>query len=559
MKTDSEINFESSYFGDKTLLILVCLLMFLKRVFLIKYEINYEEGKEIECILNILDGKMAFRDFHWQYGPAGIYLVAFLFKVFDNVNLLTPRLMVTLIAVATTFYSYRTARLYLGPGWSFWASLMASSGLVAREGTYGHGLAYLGMIGSFFHLATFFRIRRERELLIAGGYVFVALLAKPIVFGIGALFSVSFCLIWWEIMVRQFPFPGRYLKVLLLTGLLPGTVFYSFLVHEVSLERMFHELVPMASGTYNMGESMFFRPLFPSLNFSSFHDWIPKINSYLSSGFRWWTIVFSFTGGVFYLLMSKSGWRKDPQRYALFFFLLIYLLLIESETLILVSRPITFYINMLPCYILMAMVLGWLARLGRKRLVGAVATIFTIIYFFYPPVRLGIYYYKYGKPLGFPLVEMIKVPPYTLEGYRNIVEFVKNNAPDDKPFLFAGYDSFIYLFSEKKFFFQEDFTAFVKASFHPYNRKTAGRSLEFYQRVEENIVERVRRDTPGMILLPSSGLTEKIYHSSVFLKYLEENWRVAKRLNKQISMGPFDKINLQMDVYFPKYAKLPIN
>ena len=182
MKHDPEKEPAGSSSRDKALLALVCLLMFLKRILLINFEINYEEGKEIECALGILDGKMPFRDFHWQYGPAGIYLVAFLFRVFGDVDLMIPRFMVSLIAVATTFYSYRTARLYLGPGWSFWAALMASSGLVAREHTYGHGLAYLGMIGSFYHLAVFFKTRKETELSITGGYVFLALLAKPVVF-----------------------------------------------------------------------------------------------------------------------------------------------------------------------------------------------------------------------------------------------------------------------------------------------------------------------------------------------------------------------------------------
>ena len=55
---------------DSYLLILVCGLMFLKRFSLLEYGYNYEEGKELECIINILNGKLVFKDFWWQYGAA---------------------------------------------------------------------------------------------------------------------------------------------------------------------------------------------------------------------------------------------------------------------------------------------------------------------------------------------------------------------------------------------------------------------------------------------------------------------------------------------------------
>tara|TARA_B100000686_G_C16798624_1_gene984250 strand:- start:3294 stop:4955 length:1662 start_codon:yes stop_codon:yes gene_type:complete len=552
MKNNSK-NFSSILSSwDNALLAFVCFLMFLKRALLIKFEINYEEGKEIECALNIIEGKLAFRDFHWQYGPAGVYLVALLFKVLGFVNLLIPRIMVSLFAVATTYYSYRTARLYLNSKWSFWAALMASSGLVAREHTYGHGLAYLGMIGSFYYLVVFFQDRKRSRLLISGGFVFLALAAKPFVFGIGALIAAVFCLIWWEILVCRSSTFWKVVKIFLLTGFVPGAILYGYLITETSLDRMFRELVPMASGTYNMGGGAFFKPLFPVLSLSSFQDWIPQINRYLVSNLRWWIIVLTFVGGIVYLLRSKVNWGKAPKQYALLFFLLIYLLLIESETLILVSRPISFYINMLPCYILLAMTFRWLIDRGWVRFVRTTAILFAALYFFYPPLRLGIYHFQNSKALNFPVADTIFVPPYTWEGYHNIVSYVRESAPTDKPLLFAGYDSFVYLFSEREFYFPEDFTAFVKASFHPYNRHYAELSVDFYREIEEKIVEKIYKDPPGMILVPSGGLSEKNYSSSIFLKYLQKNWRLDKTLNRKNIIGPFDKINLQVDVYLPK-------
>jgi hypothetical protein len=49
---------------DWLLLGLVCLLMFGKRLVLLDTQLNPEEAKEIESILNILNGKLIYRDFY---------------------------------------------------------------------------------------------------------------------------------------------------------------------------------------------------------------------------------------------------------------------------------------------------------------------------------------------------------------------------------------------------------------------------------------------------------------------------------------------------------------
>ncbi|GEM_PF-2195940 len=542
--------------NDRRLLIAVCSLMFFKRFFLHHYEINYEEGKEIECILQILDGKLVFRDFHWQYGPFGIYFVAFLFKIFGTVNLLIPRWTVTLVALATTYYSYKSARFYLKPSWAFWAALMASSGLAARENTYGHGFAYLGMIASFYFLMTYvMREPKTRNLVLSGSFAFLALLAKPVVFGIGAVASGAFCLIVWGFMNKE---PKSLIRVLgwfLMTSLIPGCLVYGYLLSQTSLDIMFKELFPMFSGTLNVGKKFFIPPILPTLEISSPGHWVMEINIYLANYFRWWLVVCSFLGGLGYYARRFFKEKRPIQDYAPFLFLLVYLLLIDSETIILGRRPTTFFINMLPCYILIAIFFDWLKENIKPILVWTVALGLAFVYFIYPPVRLGIYHAMSGKALELKYAETIKVPPYTWESYNTISAYIKKNSPQNTPFLFAGYDSFVYLFAERPFYFPEDYTTFVRASFNAYNRDNEFFSKVFFEPFEKNIVKRLQANPPSMILIPSNSISEKTVNRSFFLKYLTENWQLQEVLNRGKTPGPFDKANMEMNVYVPAHTK----
>jgi len=108
-----------------------------KRLALLNTQLNYEESKELVSILNILSGKLIYRDFYWSYGPGGPYFLAILYKIFGTMELTLFRMAVSLVATVTTFYSFLVARFYLSPIWAFWAVLLSSSGLVSREHVMG--------------------------------------------------------------------------------------------------------------------------------------------------------------------------------------------------------------------------------------------------------------------------------------------------------------------------------------------------------------------------------------------------------------------------------------
>ena len=536
---------------DLILLLGVCFLVLLKRTLMIDLEINHEEGKEIECILNIMEGKLVYRDFHWQYGPLGIYILPFIFKLLGTVNLIIPRSLVTLVAVATTFYSYRLARHFLNPKWAFWSALLASSGLVARENTYGHGFAYLGMIASFFYLLQYFKNGKTSNLHFSGGMIFLTLISKPVVFGIGAVFAAVFCLIFWHQIIDKNGFPIIPLVTLGIYSLLPAFIIYGYLTLETSPSLIVHKLFPMLSGTLNLGNKWNLKPLLPRLDIWPLTQWVKNMNFYLVDHLRWWTIILTIVAGLIYLFIRRKNWNENPKYYAIFFFLLIYGLLVESETIILSNRPITFFINMLPNYILLALLFANISRKPWIWNVKVIAFMIALFYFFYPPARLKLYYLQHGKSLGLELAKKIQVPPYTKKGYQTIVNFLNKETTSDHLILFAGYDSFIYLFSKKNFFFPEDFTTFVRTSISPFNKNNNYFDRSFFEPFEKKIVKRIQEKPPALILVPAKSLEGPQIKTSFFINYLKNNWKLKTILNKENKIGPFDKMDMQMSIFVP--------
>ena len=536
---------------DRFLLALVCLLMLAKRFLLLPYGFNYEEGKELEAALDVMAGKLIYRDFFWHYGPIAPYFTAFLFKLSGKIDILIPRGMVSVAAVAMTYYAYRTARFYLSSSWAFWAALMASSGLVAREHTYGHIFAYLGMIGSCYYLLRFFRSENARGCLIASGFfVFLALISKPVMFGVGAVAAGLFCLGLWTVVVKGKPCRWQPFGWFAVSSLLPAFLVYGFLYWNTPRHVFLACLFPMSSGSFFIG-LQHAKDLLPPLPFLPIANWIAQFNNYLVDDLRWWTVVLTLAGA---LTVIVYGLLKSRQAFSEKFFLIVlvvYGFLIEFETIVLTYRPVTFFINMLPNYILLGMFFVWLKEKPVFRLlVPMTAFALSLIYFFYPPIRLGFYYMLNGEPLEMKYAETVKVPKYTRQAYHNIVEYIQAQSPADRPIIYAGYDSLIFWSAGRPSAFPEDYATFTRASFHPYHRGKPFAEA-FYKNIEEKIVARIQSVSPSIILVPRNYLSKTNVEQSVFLQYLKSHWQSRKVLNADLKAGPWDKADLTVEVFFP--------
>jgi len=540
-------------FTDAFLLYLVCFLMFAKRLWLLDYQFNPEEGKEILQALDILNGKVIYRDFFAQYGPAGPYFTALLYKWTGDVNLILPRLSVSVLATFTAYFSYRTARYFLSPGWAFWAALMSCSGLASRESTYGHAFAFLGMIGSLYFLLSYFNKERSGwKLIVAGFFVLLALVSKPVVFGIGAVLVGVFCLGLGSAIFRENDDLKSRLWLFLTPCILPSLAVYWTMFALTPLETFAFSFNPLNSGTQPT-ESYYLKPLLPPIPYLPIGNWLADLNFYLVDPLRYWTVVLTFAGGAIFLLYSLVfRWKLKTVNVSLVI-LLVYSLLIDAETLVLIRRSVTHYVNLLPSYILLAMLFASVFKFQKMRKpVNVLAIGFCVFYFFYPVVKIAWYYGLHGEPMKLKYVESIQATPYQAESYRNTVRYIRQNTPADRPIFFAGFGSLIHLASERPILFPEQYSIFMRTTPFLYHQKSEFYSAPVPRQVDQLIVDRIHSSKPSLLLIPASYMGENRLQNSVLIQHIEQEWIRKDILNAGVSRGPFDWEEWELEAWVPR-------
>lgn len=525
-----------------------------KRLALLNTQLNYEEAKEIDSILSILSGKLIYRDFYWSYGPGGPYLLAILYKIFGTMDLTLFRMAVSLVATVTTFYSFLVARFYLSPIWAFWAVLLSSSGLVSREHSYGHSFAYLGMVASLYFLIKFIKMGRlgYRDLVLSGLFASLPLLFKPVIFGVGAVICGTFCLALSALVYQQGNRFPKYICTFLIPVLIINFPVYGYLFFKTPFESLYFSLYPVSSGGAVVFEKYSIKSLLPSFFYSPSVSWVADLNQFLNDNIRYWTVILTTLFGCIFI-NKKIGQGSPFKNYLPLAILILYGMLIEAETIIWPGRPITFYINMLPSYILLALFFNWASNF--RFAVTAIYSISILMcgyYFFYPAIKYSLYYKNQGEPLELAFAENVIVPRYTKMGYHNIVKYIHQKTGANQAIVNVDYNSLPYLFSSRKNIFSEDFLTFARTSFSPYHKNTNAYSENFYKTVESKIIKKIENEKPAMILIPPEFINDDTRRTSLFIKYLLDNWEKGDVLNSKLERGPFDKTSLLVETYFPK-------
>ena len=137
-------------------------------------------------------------------------------------------------------------------------------------------------------------------------------------------------------------------------------------------------------------------------------------------------------------------------------------MLIEAETIIWPGRPISFYINMLPSYILLALFFNWAANFRYTAVaIYSISILMCSYYFFYPAIKYNLYYKAQGEPLELEFAQNVIVPQYTKTGYHNIVKHIHQKTEAGQAIVNVDYNSLPYLFSSRKNIFSEDFLTFA--------------------------------------------------------------------------------------------------
>ena len=173
-------------------------------------------------------------------------------------------------------------------------------------------------------------------------------------------------------------------------------------------------------------------------------------------------------------------------------------------------------------------------------------------YFFYPAIKYSLYYKAQGEPLRLPFAQNIVVPQYTKKGYHNIVQYIQKKTEADQAIVNADYNSLPYLFSNREDIFSEDFLTFARPSFSPFHKDKNAYSKNFYQKIENKIINKIELKKPAMILIPPGFINDGTRRTSLFIQYLLTHWKKGDVLNSQLKRGPFDKKDLSLETYFPK-------
>tara|TARA_B100001245_G_scaffold192993_1_gene151437 strand:- start:44 stop:688 length:645 start_codon:yes stop_codon:yes gene_type:complete len=208
---------------------------------------------------------------------------------------------------------------------------------------------------------------------------------------------------------------------------------------------------------------------------------------------------------------------------------------------------------MLPSYILLALAFqGAIKVRWISTIVYSISLLMCIYYFFYPVIKLGVYYKFQGEPLDLPFAQNILVPKYTKAGYHNVTNYVQQKTRPGQSIVIAGYNSFPYLFSNRTNIFWDDSFEFVRTPFSPFQKNNTTYPKSFYEKVENKIIERIEREKPAMILIPSEFITDRSRQTSIFIQYILTHWEPGDVLNSQLIRGPFDKKDLTIETFFPK-------
>ena len=81
-----------------------------------------DHGKDLYAFQEFLKGQWPCRDYWWQYGPLMLFYYSFWLKVF-GIHLISIRLGVAFLYLASAFLTYRSLRLFISPALAFLASL----------------------------------------------------------------------------------------------------------------------------------------------------------------------------------------------------------------------------------------------------------------------------------------------------------------------------------------------------------------------------------------------------------------------------------------------------
>jgi hypothetical protein len=527
---------------------LFCIILFKRLVFL-NIGVNYEEARDLDVIIKISNGEVIYKDFLYIYGFLGLYFNAILFKLFGFTDITIPRFIVSLFFAVSSMFAYKIASRFLSPFWAFVAVLLGFSGLVSREHTYEHIVAFWGTMVALWGGLSYVNKEDVRHLAYAGLASGAVLFSQPLPLGVLTVFSLTSLLSYKFLFCgNKRPQPYIFFISGVLAFPLAGCLY--FFLNGALIVAMKSMFLPMISGNAPHPNQLFFvPPIFPKSLFSasSLGEIKSILNFYLSYNLRWWLVLSFFIIGTGY---STYNLYKDKENKIYLSILLLSAFSLVFEIKRILRPGASAYISLFPTFVLL-IYFGIEMKVNQflKYFVQMLVALLFMLYFVYTPVVYYAEYNRNGFPLGLIHAKNVIVKPYTHEIYNETTNFIRENTGEKDKILVADHNSFFYLFSNRNSLFPENWYVFSGTTFHPYS-KTFSWSLEEQLKLENKIIKRIKIEKPGLIIIPSRFLSPELIDLSPFLKYVASNWKLCKKIGAQNKKSVFDD-NIETTIYCP--------
>ncbi|HJP17870.1 MAG TPA: hypothetical protein QF468_04370 [Nitrospinota bacterium] len=528
---------------------LFCIIL-IKRLLFLNIGVNWEESKDLVMIFQIANGEVIYRDFYHVYGYLGLYIYTIFFKVFGIFHILFPRLVVSLLFAISAIFAYKTASRFLTPFWALTAVLIGFSSLGTREHTYSHIFGFGGAMVALWGGLSYIHERNIKNLGFAGLACGIAFAAQPLPVGILSTFTLTSLLIYDYLFRDDIRSPRPYIAFTLTFLLFPSAGVIYFLWNG-ALWDYFLTFFPMLLGHENHPSTWFSIPaIFPVDIFysDSFSQAKAILNKYLVRNLKWWLITGLFVAGIVYSVPRLCRERRNSDHLSILF-LTGFSMVFEIERILIYE--FNQYTSLFPQFVL-------LIYFGIKKsafnyvryFVQAMIFFLFLLHFVYTPLIFYAPYKKHGIPLGLKYAENVMVLPYTREVYREATEFIKSNSSETDKIVVADYKMFFYLFSDRENLFSENFYIFAETTFHPFRNEVW---LPFKEklRIEDNIINKIKKKKPALIIIPTDFLTPENVEQSPFLTYVVKNWSKCKELGDARKKTIFDDSYINVTIFCP--------
>ncbi len=415
----------------------------------------YDEGYILYGAKRILEGQIPYKDFHFAYTPASLYLTALSFKIF-GISVLSGRILMIIVNGVGVFVAYILLKQFVKN--KYYIFLGVTAYLFWGIGHINFPWPIMLAIPSgLFHsllLYKFLKTKLARFAFIAAVFVAMTFLIKQNLGIVLGLQTFMLLVIFKELRSKFFVF------FYFLGILLPSLIYAGYLFHTNSFYNFIDDFY-----TYTIMRIIVEKTLdTPFLYEDSLYGIFMKLFFYLIP--------------VYLGIIAGIKAIKNNRLFLIVIFLVVLYYIVGI-------RPTTDYPHLVPLLALSGILFPFILLYSKKNFEKLIFTSFAVIFIF-----LGFWtsifknYYRYEQPL-FSARSFVNISPMRIWVWEDKHEIIKSLRSELTEKTTKEDDIFVYHYSPL-IYFATDRNNISKYDIHPSNEK-----LEQYNReVIENLESR---------------------------------------------------------------------